>query len=104
MALAGPLENLFRREGFCVRIDCLGPSIEPRGHCRTRCQCFPAAAETARALRTGSVNHVMTDLGMRFVRTTIKLVVQNDSAADTRAHGHVNQPRLPFARAPCGFA
>src|SRR6516225_5699863 len=104
MTLFGPPENLFRGEGFCARIDGLRPGVEPCGHCRTGRQCFPAAAEAARALRTGSVNHVMTDLGMRFVRTTIKLVVQNDSTADTCAHGHVNQPRLPFARAPCGFA
>src|SRR5689334_15698657 len=43
---------------------------------------------------------MMADFGMRSVRASIELAVENDSAANSRPHGDVNQPRLPFSGAP----
>jgi hypothetical protein len=46
----------------------------------------------------------MANFRMCALYTTVEFSIQNNSTADARAHGHVNQARLVFASAPSGFA
>src|SRR5438552_17948980 len=104
MSLSSALENLFCGQGSCLWISRLRLGIKPgsqRGPGRQR---FPAAAEPARTLRAGGVDHVMADFGMRFIRAALQPPLENNSAANPRAHGDVNQQRLPFSRASCSFS
>ena len=79
-------------------------AFEPRHHGRTGGQRFPAAVESARALRTGGIDHVMPNFGMSAVDATVEFAIENDSATDSRADGHVDQAGAIPARAPSGFA
>ena len=47
---------------------------------------------------------MVADFGMRHIHPAIELSVENDSAADARTHGDVNQSRFQFPRSPARFA
>src|SRR5713101_5169103 len=87
--------QIFGRASISCRI-----CVEPRGHRWSGRQRFPAASETTGTKRSGWVNNVMTNFGMGHSCATVKLSIEYDSAADTRADRDINQSRLTFSSAP----
>src|SRR5258708_38153289 len=98
------MENFLGAGSFIVSAGGNRIALEPCGHRGSSGQRFPAAVESAGALRAGSVDDVMADFGMRAVGAAIEMAVDDDAAADAGANSDVDQPRFTLAVAPCGFA
>ncbi len=77
---------------------------DPLRHRRASGERFPAAMKSAQARGTGSINHVMSQLGVGIVDATVESSIENDSAADSCANRDINQTTLVFTRSPSGFA
>src|SRR5206468_236436 len=76
---------------------------EPYGHGRPRRQRLPASPESAGASRPGRVNHLVTNLGMRPIRATVELSVENDSTADAGSNRDKHKSRLALPSSPVRF-
>src|SRR5258708_38826070 len=98
------MENFLGAGSFIVSAGGNRIALEPCGHRGSSGQRFPAAAESAGALRAGGVDDVMADFGMRAVGAAIEVAVDDDAAADAGADGDIDQSRFAFAGAPSGFA
>src|SRR5579859_7880620 len=90
--------DTLRRNAGTVRVTRRRMPINPRDHSGPSRQRLPASAESAGALRPRRIDHLVTDFGMRSIDPAIELAVDDNSAADPRAHRDVDQP---LAILPC---
>src|SRR6202140_1612538 len=103
ISLLCKLADFFCSNARAMQIRGRRMTFKPCHHSRTSGESFPAAAKAARTLRTRGIDHVMSNLGMGAVDATIKLAIENDSAAYPGADGHIDQSGPISSGAPTGF-
>src|SRR6202049_2414873 len=103
ISLLCKLADFFCSNTRAMQIGSRRMTFEPRHHRRTCGERFPAAAEAARTLRARRIDHVMSNLGMGAVDAAIELAIENDSAANAGADGHIDQSGPISSGAPTGF-
>jgi hypothetical protein len=59
--------------------------------------------ETTRALRASGIDDMVAKFRMSAVDSAVKLAIENNSAANSRTDGTIDQPRSIAARSPSNF-
>src|SRR5579862_3006214 len=83
--------NALRSNAGPVQITGRRMSVNPSDHRWTRCQGLPTSAKAARALRTGRIDDLMSNLRVCSVDSAVKLAVKNNSPTDAGADCDVDQ-------------
>src|ERR1700736_1202964 len=103
IALLRQFADAFRGNALSMWILRRRMALEPGDHRRPGRERLPAAVEAARTLRSRRVDYVMSHLWVCPVDPTVKRSIENNSAANAGADGHIDQAGAIPPRTPAGF-